>query len=73
MNIVWKDLLDKKYDVYVERTEPYKGELVIKEGDKELIRKFVSIVYDAKFGPDAADVYEWQNICIEFIDNQLNK
>ena len=49
MNIVWKDQVDKKYDVYVERTEPYKGELVIKEGDKELTRKPVTMVYDAKF------------------------
>ena len=73
MNIVWKDQVDKKYDVYVERTEPYKGELVIKEGNKELTRKPVTMVYDAKFGPDAADVYEWENICIDFIDNQLNK
>ena len=73
MNIVWKNKLDDKYDVSVERTEPYKGELVIKEGDKELTRKPVTMVYDAKFGPDVADVYEWENMCVEFIDNELNK
>ena len=73
MNIVWKNKLDDKYDVSVERTEQYKGELVIKEGDKELTRKPVTMVYDAKFGPDVADVYEWENMCVEFIDNQLNK
>ena len=73
MNIVWKDQVDKKYDVYVERVEPYKGELVIKEGDKELTHKFVTIAYDAKFGPDHGDVIQWQLDCIDFIDNTLNK
>ena len=73
MIVIWEAKLDNKYDIYVERVEPYKGELVIKEGDRELTRKSVTIVYDAKFGPDAADVYEWENICIDFIDNQLNK
>lgn len=73
MIVIWEAKLDNKYDIYVERVEPYKGELVIKEGDKELTRKPVTIAYDAKFGPDAADVYEWENICIEFIDDQLNK
>ena len=73
MDIVWKDQVDKKYDVYVERVEPYKGELVIKEGDKELTHKFVTIAYDAKFGPDVSDVTQWQLDCIDFIDNTLNK
>ncbi len=71
--IIWEAELDKKYKVYVERVEPYKGELVIKEGDKELTRKFVTLSYDAKFGPDISDVTEWERVCIDFIDNTLNK
>lgn len=73
MDIVWKDQVDKKYDVYVERVEPYKGQLVIKEGDNELTRKFVTITYDAKFGPDTFDLLQWELDCIDFIENQLNK
>lgn len=73
MNVIWKDKLDGVYDVYVERLEPYKGELVIKHGDKTLIRKSVTISYDAQFGPDGADIYEWQDMCVEFVDNGLNK
>jgi len=49
------------------------SELVIKEGDKELTRKFVTLSYDAKFGPDISDVTEWERVCIDFIDNTLNK
>ena len=48
MNIVWKDQVDKKYDVYVERTEPYKGELVIKEGNKERVQMFQGVVLQRK-------------------------
>jgi hypothetical protein len=71
--IIWEAELDKKYKIYVERVEPYKGELVIKEGDKELTHKFVTIAYDAKFGPDINDVADWERMCINFIDNTLNK
>ena len=73
MNTIWKSMVDEKYEVYVEQGEPYKGELVIKEGDKELTRKFVTLSYDAKFGPDISDVTEWERVCIDFIDNKLNK
>lgn len=73
MNIIWEAKLDDKYNIYVERVEPYKGQLVIKEGDKELTHKFVTIAYDAQFGPDISDVEEWQRVCIDFIDNTLNK
>lgn len=71
--IIWESTVDKKYKVYVERVEPYKGELVIKEGDKELTHKFVTISHDAMFGPDIADITEWERMCIDFIDNTLNK
>jgi hypothetical protein len=73
MNTIWKSKVDEKYEVYVEQGEPYNGELVIKEGDKELTRKVVTISYDAKFGPDISDVTEWERVCIDFIDNTLNK
>lgn len=70
---VWKDVLDKKYPTYVERLEPYKGELVIMDGDKEIYRKPVGISYDAKFGPDVMDISEWENTVAKFIDEEYNK
>lgn len=70
MNIIWESTLDKKYKIYVERVEPYKGELVIKENDKVLTIKAVTLTYDAKFGPDMDDIRTWEDLCINFIDNQ---
>ena len=57
---VWENRLDDKYDIFVESDEPYRGFLVIKEGDKELLREETSISYDAKFGPDVMDVCAWE-------------
>ena len=38
MNI-WQNRLDNKYDVFVEpKDDGYKGDLVVKEGEKELLR-----------------------------------
>jgi hypothetical protein len=70
MNIIWKSELDNKYQICVEQVEPYKGELVIKEGDKVLTRMFVPVSYNALFGPDICDVEKWQTMCIDFIDNK---
>jgi hypothetical protein len=69
MTIAWKDKLDKKYDIYVERDKPYHGFLVIKDGDNELLREETTISYDAIFCADLSDVNEWQNKGINFIDN----
>lgn len=73
MNKIWTAKLDDKYDTYVERVEPYKGELVIVDGDKEIYRKSVTLSYDAKFGADAQDVYDWENTVVRFIDDEHNK
>jgi hypothetical protein len=69
MNKIWENRLDDKYDVFVEGVEDgYKGFFVIMEGDIELLREEVSISYGAKFGPDVADVAEWEQRCVDFID-----
>lgn len=69
MNKIWENRLDDKYDVFVESVEDgYKGFLVIMEGDKELLREEVSISFAARFGPDVADVAEWEQRCVDFID-----
>ena len=76
MNIIWKiwkNKVDNKYDVFVEsRGDGYSGDLVIKDGDKELLRENVSISFGAGFGPDMEDVSIWEDRCVKFIDN-LNK
>lgn len=66
--VVWMNKLDNKYDVFVERLCPYNGQLVIKDGDSEILREDVTISYDAIFGPDMADIDTWENRCVELVE-----
>lgn len=70
METVWESELDHKYCVRVTRTLPYKGRLTITEEEKVLHEQDVGLSYDAIFGPDAADVDEWQNIAMKFVDQK---
>jgi len=70
MTIIWQDKLDKRYDVMVERVSPYKGSLIIKDGNIELLREDTSISHDAPFGADVSDVHAWQDRCADFIDQR---
>lgn len=66
---VWTSKLDDKYDISVEsKGNGYIGDLVIKDGDKELLREETTISYGARFGPDIADVDRWGRRCIEIVD-----
>ena len=69
--IVWESKLDNKYRCIVIRLAAYKGNLQIATlSDNKLIHEqFVGISYDATFGPDEGDVYEWENICCNIVDN----
>jgi len=68
-NIVWEAKLDDLYECRVVRAEePYQGVLTVAEGDKTLHTQDVALSYNAQFGPDVADVAEWQEICIGVID-----
>jgi len=69
-NLVWSATLDERYVIRVTRVEPYTGELVILDGDKELFREGVILSYNALFGPDVFDVEAWQQRAIEFIDGR---
>ena len=69
MNIVWQNKLDNIYDVMmVTDNDDYKGNLIIKKGDVELLKELTTISYGARFGPDVSDVAVWENRCIDFID-----
>jgi len=70
-NLVWSATLDERYVIRVVRTEPYSGELVILDGDKELHREEVVLSYNALFGPDVFDVDAWQGRAVEFIDGRV--
>jgi hypothetical protein len=66
--IIWESGLDDKYHVKVIRTAPYIALAVITEGDKELARKETRLAFDASFGPDIADLQEWQEWAISVVD-----
>ncbi len=70
---VWTAQVDHRYNIYVERTTPYNGNLFILDGSKEICVKPVTLSYDAKFGPDIADVAQWQEIVLDFIDKEYTK
>jgi hypothetical protein len=44
--------------------------LTIKNQDTVLLEREVSLAYGAMFGPDVADVAQWQEMAIEAADNQ---
>jgi len=69
-NVVWTSTLDGKYEVTVTRADNYHGELTIAEGDLVLHREAVGLSYGAIFGPDVADVADWQRIAVEFVAGQ---
>jgi hypothetical protein len=66
--MVWSSMLDNKFTVQVARAAPYRGELTITDGEKTPHREPVGLSFDALFGPDVADVAEWQEIAIAFVE-----
>ena len=71
MSKVWENKLDNKYDVMVESDDTgYRGFLIIKEGNTELLREETTISFGARFGPDMGDVMMWETLCAEFIDKR---
>jgi hypothetical protein len=69
---VWQSRLDDKYDVSVTQNDEdaYKGTLRVVENGDVLLEEPVGISYGAPFGPDVADVAEWQQRAAEFIDGR---
>jgi hypothetical protein len=71
-NVIWTSTLDGKYALTITRIDDYLGELTISEGDVLLHREVVSLSYGALFGPDVADVSEWQRIAVDFVDGKMS-
>lgn len=69
--IVFEALLDEAWNVKVTRTADYNGELTITPvGETDPVyRREVTLSYNAAFGPDISDVYEWQDIAANWVDD----
>jgi len=66
MRPIWQSKLDTIYDCTVERT----GLLKVTKENQVLLEREVGLSYGATFGPDIEDVEFWQEMILEFIDNQ---
>jgi len=72
-DIVWTATVDSNmWRVDVVRKSDYRADLeVYRVSDETLVHsEEVGLSYQAIFGPDVADVAEWQSIAIEVIDSQ---
>lgn len=66
--LIWQSRLDDRYEIKVARKGEYVGELTIADGDAILLTEEVGLMYGAPFGPDASDVWDWQQRAMEFVD-----
>lgn len=67
--MIWKAILDNRFNCQVERVDDYTGRLTVEDGGTILLDKPVSLAYGAKFGPDVMDVRAWENEVITAVDN----
>lgn len=72
--LVWWSRLDGRWQVEVQRRpEEYTATLAIfdhNDGNKLVHEEQVGLAYNAQFGPDVADVADWQVKAIEFADSR---
>lgn len=76
--LVWRSKLDDRYLIEVHRTgtNNYTGKLVVFDHDRnnqEIFSMDIGLSHGAIFGPDIADVDEWRDKVLDFIDNNYNK
>lgn len=71
MHLVWGGVLDDVYlcEVY---DKDGQGILMVKKDDVVLHSVDVTLSYGAIFGPDIGDIYEWQDLCLKYIDGVEN-
>ncbi len=70
-NAIWARILDCQYGCEVQRTEPYKGILIIEDlvNQKLIHKEEVHISYDARFGPDMYDAQVWSVKACNVVDS----
>lgn len=74
--VVWEATVDQHaYSVKVVRTNDYSGLLTVTvtETEEVLLTEEVTLSYQAVFGPDVADVSDWQETALNAIDNYINR
>jgi len=70
MTVIWEATLDQIYQVNVVRTGTSTGEFSVSRDGKVIHSEPVDLAYGAPFGPDAADVADWQEKALSIVDGQ---
>lgn len=74
--VVWQTTVDEgRFEVRVLRTGDRTGSLVVThvESEERVAVDGVTLMYGAIFGPDVADVVDWQARAIEAIDEWIDE
>lgn len=76
--IVWESLLDGRFACQVRRLDSAPDELallVVMDGPTGVLvlSETVPLYYGAQFGPDVADVAEWQDKAVAAVESYLLK
>lgn len=67
--LVWKTVLDERYEVEVVRTSQITGTLTVKDRDGSLmLSENTHLSYGAAFGPDIGDVEDWITKAVNLVD-----
>jgi len=72
-DVVWMNTIDGgTWGCAVTRTAPYQGRLTVwrTETHEIILDEQVGLAFDAVFGPDVADLAEWQDKIIAAVDAQ---
>lgn len=75
-SVVWEDTVDGgEFTVSVTRNSSYKGQLRVRVAatGEVLLDEEVGLAYQAIFGPDMADVEDWEERGIEVIDEWIER
>lgn len=71
VDVVWENTVDQgRFSARVTRTSDYIGQLVVTvvESKEKLLDEEVHLDYRAIFGPDVANVADWESNTIKVID-----
>lgn len=68
LEMVWEATLDGEFRCEVRRLKSGPGALILTRAGHVLKSWLVPLSYGAAFGPDAADVMYWQDLCADYVD-----
>lgn len=65
---IWEAVLDDTWNCEVSRIDESTGTLTVTNGQVVILDETVTLSYGAAFGPDIADVSDWEDRCVFAVD-----